>query len=819
MVGLMFHSVCLAVTLDKKDNVLTVKNSSYTLRFEKGNAFVPRFIQIAGKGLDWTVFTPKIMLNRETGTFREKYNSNDYVISRGAMNLTPETVELSPDKIVLRFTGSSSGAVVTEEYVFDNTPFIRCDISIRSGDVYLSRFEFTGSLNLRDSGGIFYPDRKRVQGAWMENGSFTEGPCWKYAWFESSRVGFGLIACPAKETSGIEYCMQNRKEGWSSDYAMVRSVYSPLRKYGKNVLFQFCNWIAAGGTPEQMQIFAENILGKKEKPFLFSVETEKLLVRPGGKNRVFADLRNPGTAPETLAISLFLNHGLDQEQLIAEKQITLKPGEQKIEEFSVDYGKNIKYGVSFRAELRDKNGVLLDSKQDVSSVSDFAPRDSAFAIINPDMTHQKGSHDAWNNGFKKNYIGVFGYYSWPSSVIYGLAPEADSWIPHTATNYGSTVTKEFLKQLIRSAHAKGIHAYSWLSSGINHKVAYQHPDWLLYTPDGQPNIYVGNFRRNGERRAVVKASIFTPERAELWGNEFADSVDMFGWDGCYSGYSFLPAPPEQGDWYEYSGKSRAELYPDPEKSGVRSLNAWKNAVLKRHPEFVAGTGFPSDEVQKNYPEYAKALCRNSIVLMGDMISGYLDKYKMFGAWTSELSRRDNEVRKQNGTSAMGAITVVPRHSASYHLANYAAASSGLKCWGANGQQIGERSGERNRYLMRYAEYYFGHDFLLPESMPVELISGGDLLFEPFIRQRRIRGVTEIVVPMVNVGSNEAVSIYREEPAPRKNLSFRIKDSKGAEAWIMTPQNTGKAVKLEVKEGIVTVPVLRDAALLLIRYGK
>lgn len=813
-------TVGYAVTLEKNEKEWTVKNQFYTVKFEKKNDYIPRFIQINGKNLDWTVASPSLMLNRETEVFRKLYNSSDSAVSLRSMQIKPESVEVSPEKIVLRLTGNFSGGSLTQEMIFDNSELIRYQAYLRSSGVYLSRFEVRTGINLNDDGGIFYPDEKRIPGVWHENGTLTEGHCWKYAWFEKSGVGFGLMTDPVHEIGGVEYSMQNRKEGWNSNYAGIRAISVPLRKFGKNAEIQFRCHLLAGGTPGRAQKIADQILGTRETPYLFSLETEKLHVRPGNENRVFAELRNPGKTAANVRFALRMTYGLNTWKEISSQEITLQAGEKKIAEIPVVFPKDVRHGVTFTGELTSSEGKLLDRKSEVSAVTDFAPRDTAFAIINPEMTHQVGSYHAWNNGFKQNYVGVYGYYSWQPASVFGLVPETETWSPDNSTNYSKQISKQFLKNLISNAHSKGIHVYSWFSPSWNYKVAMQHPDWLLYTADGQPNIYVTAHRRNGARRVMIRPNIYPVDHAAEWGKEFADSIDEFGWDGAYHGFVFVPVPSDQGaeakDWFDHKGRSRAELFPDPGKSGVAGLSAWKREILKRHPQFVPGHSSLDDEFRKDYPEYFSLACRNSLILMGDMISGYLDRYPTYEEWTRELSRRDNKIRQARGTSAMGTITVKPSHSEAYHLANYAAASSGLKCWGSNSLQIGERSGERNRYLMRFAEYYFGHDFLLPETIPAVQISGKEVLFEPFVRQRSIKGWKEIVIPIVNVCGKDPVSVFRPETIPAKNLSFRLEGITPSEAWLMTPWNLENAVKLSIADGVVVIPELRDAALLLIR---
>jgi hypothetical protein len=162
---------------------------------------------------------------------------------------------------------------------------------------------------------------------------------------------------------------------------------------------------------------------------------------------------------------------------------------------------------------------------------------------------------------------------------------------------------------------------------------------------------------------------------------------------------------------------------------------------------------------------------------------------------------------------------LPKNSASYHLAQYTAASSGVKWWAYNALNVDERSPERNRYFLRFAEYYFGTEFLRPEKSPVSLAKNQNVLFKPFVRQRNTASGREIVIPVVNMpDNNDYICVYHDTPPVRKNIAFKVNLKKGekAEAWAMTPQNPEKAVRIPVADGIVTLPELTDACMILVK---
>ena len=76
-----------------------------------------------------------------------------------------------------------------------------------------------------------------------------------------------------------------------------------------------------------------------------------------------------------------------------------------------------------------------------------------------------------------------------------------------------------------------------------------------------------------------------------------------------------------------------------------------------------------------------------------------------------------------------------------------------------------------------------------------------------------------MIPVVNMPeNNHYICAYHDIPPVRKNMGFKIKlqPEEQAEAWLMTPQNPEKAVKLSVSDGIVRVPELVDGCMVLVR---
>jgi hypothetical protein len=242
-------------------------------------------------------------------------------------------------------------------------------------------------------------------------------------------------------------------------------------------------------------------------------------------------------------------------------------------------------------------------------------------------------------------------------------------------------------------------------------------------------------------------------------------------------------------------------------------------MAKRHPKFIYGTNYSSSERSWNMnPEYHKEAARDALVLFEDM-NGYASAdRKTFELWGNELALRTDLVRRYNGSPVVGAMYGLPAYSVSYHLANYTCAAAGVKWWTYGGSLGLARGPERNRYFMRFAEWYYETSYLRPAECPVEIDKGINVLYKIFARERKTAGGREVVVPIVNMPEeNWNVCEFHMPPPVRKvPVKLKMKAGETAEAWLMTPQSPEKAVKLEVKDGVATVPALKDAAMVLFR---
>ena len=818
----------LALTLEETTEGLTVKSSHYSIQFANKDGYVGRFLSIGKSKVGYTSVTPILFLDTEPDYFERHYIPDATRVPRKPSSVSALVARNTPEAIELRFSYTFQGGKVTETLTFDESPAMLYSIDVEH-TVRLHEQQFHVALTNGGSDGIFLPDGKRVTGVYNGNGELVAGPGWRIAWYAKKGMAVGVAALAHPNLDGIEYAMQGPEGGWSNEAANLRIIHNPLARLGKKGNLQFRYALLAGEEPDILRKSAETLVGAPHGIRFFSCHLQKVTTRPGISNAMLVDVRNHTATPFSGSLRLNLTHGLDSQLALSTTPLTLKPGESRRLELPVSCPPDVRLGVAVRCELVSADGKILESALDFCSVTDFAPRDAAFGIINAQQAHQDGSEHAWNRIFRKKYVGAYEFYCWAPSTIFGLAPTDNKWIPHTEANYTCTVTKKFLQTLVEDARNQGVGVYAWITGLWNYRVGIQHPELLQYTATGQPNIYNGTVWKDGHRRMVLKPNMFTPERAKMWAEEMADSVDMFGWDGCRWDWSFIPEgssdPLYMGehtdDWYDWKGIQQSKLYPEPDKTAEECLRAWRETVAKRHPDFVFGTNYGSGpEAWKAYPRWHALAATRSMVLFEDMLNYAGRERNTFGTWGQELAIRCDKVREFGGAPVVGAMRGLTASSVSSHLAHYTAAAAGVKwwCYGSSVHNY-DRDAERNGYLLRFAEWYYGTDFRLASTNSVVLTGSDKVLYEPFVRERKVAGGREIVVPMLNLPEeSNYVCQFHDTPPIRKGLILQIPKAT-AEVWIMTPQSPEKAQPLTIADGKVSLPPLIDTALLLVRSKK
>ena len=814
-----------AVTLQEMDGCLAVKNRWYSLEYSRGNSFSASIL--TGNGCRCLVI-PYLYVDTEQEKYTGRKNPKPALVNRRSMPVAARVAKATETEVDLEVSFDFKGGKVREKIHFDDTPTIRYDISIdHSVRLHLHSLKLLADYGSAEA--VFLPDGKRVAG-YPVYGNVVRGQGWRGV--SDPKCGLyatlGTLAQPL--LAGLEYGMTGKREGKGTEHTEISVTSVPLAGRGKKGRVDFTYFLQVTCSPQQAVEAAEELFGKREAPFFFCYETEKLVTRPGEPNALLIEVRNNGASARTVKLRTLLHYGLDCECELDVRTLELAPRSRHPLQLPLEFPQAARPGLALRTELLDIGGKLLDSATDFCSVTDFAPRDTAFGLTNTNILNNEGMAEIQNSGFKRRYVGAYEYYCWAKSVIGGLAPGEESWTPNTEHHFDGTLTRKFVQEMVRDAHRKGIGVYAWITGLWNYHYAFRHPERLQYNKEGQPNIYGGAVYPDGRRRAVIKPHMFTVERADEWGREMADSIDMFGWDGCRWDWSFCPNmlsdPLFMGeraeDWYDWRGVPSSRLFADPDQTAVDCLRAWRKAVAERHPDFIYGTNYGSRPVLwKMNPKYKRESARDALTLFEDMGSYQRGEWCTFEKWGRELVRRIDEVRPFGAAPVVGFMSGLPPNSVSHNLARYLTIAAGIKWWDSNIISIDMPSDQvRNRFLLRYADYLYGTAFLHPKEVPVALRSPSRVLYEPFVRERKVNGGREILVPILNMPQdNEYICCRHDAPPVQKDLRLSMQlesDEKVIGVWLMSPQHPLKASRLSWNGAGVAIPELVDFALVLVQ---
>ena len=830
-----------AVTGTMTAEGLTVTNNHYSVFFDKAKGFVPTSYTINGRKQGGHG-GPYAMFDGEPEVYQKRYPAAPRVVTARLMKTQAELKENTGVKVVLHLNRTFEGGTISEKITFDNTEKVlfEMEFSYSQRPFLLEyRMDFYG-ISGTDKYAHFYPGKRRDVGI-NEDFPFHHAPCWNYFFNSNMKFGVGMLVPEDRgDTAAIVANTRGREEGWHhSTHQKVTTDQLRYNKFPGKSSMKF--YVLLGKTePEKMEETAKALLPPLPEFDVENLWIEKIAVKTQGENKVTAKLVNRTNAPRTVKISAVCEYGLMKSFVISPEETVTVPANS-----TIDYGKSWKFpkealfGATVKVICKDNGKEIV--KEDFCGAHDEMYRIGALGICTPDFCNQVGSEAAWMNALKRNYYGLMEYYTWAPSTVGGLAPDFDSWYPHTEQE-GSTGTavkleKKFVKEFIKQAHKNGLMVYAWITGLVNHNYGLNHPEHVQYCENGQPSVYNSKIIR-GDRFSTFKINAFTKEFAAKWGNEMADSVDMFGWDGCRWDWSFIP---DQGndpmlhggtdtDWYDYRGIPAKSLFPDPDKTAAECTKAWIDAVQKRHPNFQFGTNYSVRQAMADkYKNLHKQMSRNGLLLHEFLIPVYREDLGTFQKYAKELFDAHARTRQYRSMPTVGQILGPARGSYSLRMIHYLCGASGVRFWGYNRFDVIEKEYEINRYFVRFCEFYFNPDFVpIPDQRrKTEVkVDGHKRIFSDFFAyERASKNKRDVTVHLINLPENGDYICQRQVPAPvRKNTVVTVQPRKGEtlkKVYAAMPKVGEKQlpgmVELSVSGNSATLPELKEAAVLIFEF--
>ena len=831
------------VELKESDERYVVANSHYELAFEAKHGWMLRSVAYGKdrRGVNLSISTSS---DGQHEVFNGRPHDSPLEKSQASADVSAEVVSKDSGRVVLRFKWKlPDGGDVKEIVTFDDTPVVRYDIGYSWVRSAYNLKVLMQSLQIKPENTVFLPENRNFTGVYM-SGERSIMPRWKY--MADGKFGVGLIAPYGEPWDHFDFQARTKTTGtaaWGPQTLIwLKSDALANRPSPGRGAFRF----AAIFTKDASLAFRSAVEELKGSPSvqLCDIEPDKVFSEKGARNGLTTTIVNNTQDDKTVKAVVELCTGLDDVRKVSEETLTLKPGEMRVYRKEWGYPDGFEWGVASRVKIYEGDN-LLDSRSDVVSVSDRGFAAAGCGIINCKANGQDGAEVAWADNLRRQYIGMVEYYMWSPSTWdpdrkAGQAPVADVWSPVSEHSSQKTrLSKKFLKGFIDNAHKRGIHVYDWITGLVNYRQAVAHPEMFQYAKNGQLLLYSGKVHGK-ERFAVAKIAPYTPEQAAEWGDQTADSVDMFGWDGCRWDWTFLPcAPndplymneiglePDKFTWYDWKGRPSTELYPDPDTVGTECLKAFRAAVHKRHPKFVdTANAHTSEAAFKATPKYMKERTRDSLAL-NEYLMRFCGRHKTYRGWGDELAEANMRCRENGSHSEVGHISGFLENSVGGQLARYVCGAAGSKWWGGPADYRYWTAKHRSLpFAMRFSEYFFGLDFarFSPEDAEklLKVESATPLYWKPFAYERVKDGRRELICHIIQCDPDRI--IFEKQPDVQAisdvTITAPIRFGKHvAEAWAMLPGDEPHAIRLTVNDDKVRLPKLEEAACVLFRYAK
>lgn len=818
-----------AVELRESKAVTTVSNKYCTLTIDnvRGTLKTLSF----GKEKYIIYGSQEFRANGEQKTFTGQNSAAAPLTNGNNTKQKVEVVSKSAEKVVVRCELKKPFMTSVLTYTFDDSPVIRCRMQADFTEAPADWFYTLRLMNFSSEKKAFFLPERNSPGVPYDWSYYAPGSGWKFAYSPAASGGIGLVT--GTDCQGMEYYLNRQSQGFN-DLACIRVVAVSPRRFADKKSAE-CTFALVAGKLAEKEVFAAVDSLRTVPGISVSVlETAKLMNRPGEKNSVAAFIVNSTDKSRKVNAKVFIETKLADVKKVFDGDIAVPAREAVPFGCGFATSKAMRGGAWVRLVISEDGKVLADAKT-AFAVSDFAPESLRFAWVNSGNCHREGCEDVWSDFLKRNKIGVIEYYLWMRSTVRGLAPEEDTWRPSTESPgyYKDVMSKKFIQNFVKRCQAKGVTVLSSVTGLYNYKEALKEPEQILYCDNGQPSIYNGTIHGNKTRVATFKVHGYTKEFVDAWAKEMIDSCKMFGWQGYRFDWYFIPDAPNDPlylntpspDWRDMYGKTGKEYYPDPDKTAVERLTQYRKIMEKAYPDFIYATNIHANaKSAKRNPGYLRAVSRKSLLIFEYLLGMTHKPRHTFRTWSETLAEDVQRVRVHGGQPAVGFTRNFPSDSVSGNLIQYLCFAAGAKY---TGTVVNVRDQyERDNFMTRYSEYYFSPDLLrIPEeerSGRFRLNREYDIFFRPFICSRTLpSGEREEVIHLINLPKGKEICRYYPPVPVRKGLELTAVPRGGEKllsAYAAVPQSAS-ALPLRIAGNAVALPELKDAMIVILRYGK
>lgn len=626
----------------------------------------------------------------------------------------------------------------------------------------------------------FYPgDGERVLSLGGETARHTPTPSLAYLY--DGRTGFGLTAGVTEGISAIAHTIEP-----GANRVQIDAYGPPLRwtpvPYDVEMSFR----VVLGPPPANALELHRTTAPRLDPVEIVDLEVDRLILRPDEEGTARVTVSNNTAQPRHVRLFASVDTGIAGTIGLPEQSLELRPAE--FVQVPVQWQRLGEGGFGLQVRLLAADGALLDRAVEYFAVADNFSRVGQMVVYNPGWMNQDWQVDRQIELARENCVGTIEYCCWAPDQVYDLTPDTEQFEPHTESQaaYTASLTRSFLQALIRRAHDNGLRVLAMGTGLASLQGAREHPEQMMYTPDGQMYLHSGALH-DGRRYNAVGAHVFTPERITAWANEMAASVDMFGWDGVRFDWNFFPLSPQDplhlgdaaaGDdaaWHDWQGRSARDLFADPDATAAELCRLWRDTVAQRHPRFVYHGSMTVDEaVRRRLPRYTETVCAGSD-LLHEALSDVTVNYPTWREWAEALTNSTRVIRPLGGQPSVGLMRGYAPGSVAHRVMQYCMMAAGFHWYGDAGARHSiDDTWFRLRHAMRFSDYFYGQDFI-PMADPAQniTVSGRDVdrvLWEPFAYAREVDGRTETLIHLVNLPQSDYIIQRHELPSVKRDLS-------------------------------------------------
>lgn len=256
------------------------------------------------------------------------------------------------------------------------------------------------------------------------------------------------------------------------------------------------------------------------KSQISSIELDKSYYKPGEPVQILVSILSTVEKPSKGSVALTISN-LSEIIIREDREVILDNGSQEIE-FSYLPPEEAPHGYGIDIEIVSTDGEVLDLATSAFDVLDNwvqNPRYGFMTDFEPDRTDTEKTMDILN----RFHINGLQFYDWMyrhEKFLTDQEPYYDQWSPKPH----SLLT---VKALIEAAHQKSIAAMPYTAVyGSSRTFALEHPDWILYTSQGEPTEF------GGDKMMIMDPRPDSPWTAYLL-DQFKEVLDNTDFDGIH----------------------------------------------------------------------------------------------------------------------------------------------------------------------------------------------------------------------------------------------------------------------------------------------